>query len=117
MTPARLNLTITRGIHLGPIQIVCKDAARVVVDLTGWTVEAEGRRSAGTTPVDTLAFAVTDAEAGEVTLEMTDEATLALTARKNWRWDLVFIDPTGRRLGPYVAGTYEVVDNITQPAD
>ena len=106
---AVLNPTITRGITFGPLKIVVKDAAQSVIDITGWSVFAMAAHKDG---VVDLQPAVTSGVDGEVTIELTDEETLAFPEGA-MRWDLVFQTPDGKRIGPYIKGVITVRSIIT----
>lgn len=114
MTPATLDLTVTRGVTFGPVVITCKDANGAAVNLAGYTPFAEVRKKAGEAVVRDLALAITNAAAGEVTIpEISDEATMKMT-KGSYRWDFVLQNAGGKRFGPHAAGTFIVQNIITQ---
>lgn len=115
MTPARLNLTIRRGVTFGPIKITCKDGSGVAMNLTDWHAFAQVRKKPGQTVVLDLEPEITNPTAGEVTIGFTDEETASMTAG-SFLWDFVLENPTGERLGPYLAGSCNISSIITQPA-
>lgn len=114
MNAATLNLTVHRGITLGPITFVFKDEDGAVVDLTGYTAHAEARKRLSGPVVIDFEPTVSDATAGEVTIYRTDELTNAYAAGL-YRWDLVLENASGERLGPFLAGEVTVATLNTQP--
>lgn len=114
MTPATLNLSIRRGVTFSLV-INAKDATPAAVNLTGWSVYSEVRKSPTASVALDFAPAITDPTAGEITIELTDEETKALTITGKFRWDLLLETPGGVRLGPFLAGTVTISDDITQP--
>ncbi|HEX3817534.1 MAG TPA: hypothetical protein VHW03_04530 [Chthoniobacterales bacterium] len=118
MTPARLDLTMTRGITFGPIVINCySDLANTVpVDLTGYTAFAQVRpNSTSTLLVFDLTPSISNAAAGQITIpEISYTATAAKNAG-NLYWDLVLQDGAGNRLGPLVKGNFVIGSAVTQP--
>ncbi len=87
------------------------------IDLTGYTVEAEVRRTALATDVTiNLNPSVTDPSTGEITIPAISSVTTeAYDFTGKFYWDLVLVDNTGQRVGVYVIGTFLITDNITQP--
>lgn len=115
MTPAQLNLSIYTGATFGPVELIAKDKNGAIVDLTGWSVWAEVRESPSDTLVVDLAPTIVDATAGKIHLTLTDEQTAVLSTG-TYQWDLLMENPTGERLGPYIAGTVHINPRITQPS-
>ncbi len=114
MKPGKLNLTIYTGFQFQKT-IRLKDATGEFIDLTGYTPFAEVRENRSSAVVLDLAPTITDATSGEVTIDIADETTDALT-KGAFVWDLMLEDGDDKRLGPYVAGRVEIEDGITQPA-
>ncbi len=87
------------------------------IDLTGYTAEAEVRRTALSTDVTIdLNPSVTDPTTGEITIPAISSVTTeAYDFTGKFYWDLVLVDNTGQRVGVYVIGTFTISDNITQP--
>ncbi len=85
------------------------------VDLTGYGVEAQVRRtSKSTNIVLDLAPFISDPTVGEITIpSLTSTQTKALTLTGDFRWDLMLTN-TGNRFGPYVVGKFTISDLITK---
>ncbi len=87
-----------------------------VVDLTGYTPKAEVRRTSDSELILDLNPSVTDATGGEITIPpISSDDTQDFDFVGTFRWDLVLVNGSGDRLGPYVKGPFVVADNITQP--
>ncbi len=86
------------------------------VDLTGFTAEAEVRRTELSTDVTIdLNPSVTDPTNGEITIpSISSAATELYDFTGTFYWDLVLISG-GERLGVFVKGSFIISDNITQP--
>ncbi len=114
MTPGRHNFTIYRGVAFGPKVFVFKDSTGAVIDLSGLTARAQARENVnGAVKVD-LEPEVTDAAAGEVTMEFTLAEVTAMPAGK-FQWDMVFEQGDGERIGPFVFGELKIPVLNTQP--
>lgn len=111
MKPATLNLDIATGITFGPVVMTMLDDDDLPVDLAGWSVWSQARIHG--TVLDLLPT-ITNAAAGEVTIEMSDEQTAPLTPAKMF-WDIILENPTGEKLGPYLAGTLTITATQTKP--
>lgn len=84
------------------------------VDLTGNTVEAVVRRHSLADVTLDLNPAITNV-GGEVTIpSISSDNTRDFDFVGTFSWDLVRVDGTGKRLGPYYKGLFTVSDNITQ---
>ena len=112
LTPASLYLTLYRGTDFSVI-ITCQDSAAAAVDLTGCTFVGHVRSIPSGSLIKSLAPAVTDASAGEITITLTDTETLAIAAG-DYVWDLFMQDATGIRSGPYVAGRLTVREPVSK---
>lgn len=114
MTPGNLNLEIYQGITFGPLILTCKDEAGDPVDLEDFEVFADVRQ----TPPCEISFSfgpeITDAAEGEITILISDEDTNDLPLGAFF-WDLVLQNPSGARMGPYLAGSVTVRQPISQP--
>jgi len=85
------------------------------VDLTGLTVEAVVRRTDESDVVIDLNPSVTNAAAGQITIPaMTTTTTKNMDFVGTFGWDLVLVNGSGDRFGPYVSGPFVVQDNTTQ---
>jgi hypothetical protein len=86
------------------------------VDLTGITPEAVVRRTDESDVVLDLNPSVTNATTGQITIPaMTTVTTKNIDSVGTFGWDLVLVNGSGDRFGPYVAGPFVITDNITQP--
>lgn len=110
MTPATLNLTIWRGITLDPIIFNVKDGNGNPVSLNGWQVFANSRN--GTGKLINLNPTITNANNGQVTISLSANDTKNFNAGEQY-WDLIFQNPGGSRLGPYISGKIFVKDTVT----
>lgn len=87
------------------------------VDLTGYTAEAEVRRTENPEAevYINLNPSVSDPPNGEITLPAILTATTkALEFTGDFKWDLVLTN-AGERVGVFIKGPFTVSDNITQP--
>lgn len=86
------------------------------VDLSGFGVDANVRRSEAATDVYIdLNPSITNATAGEITIPaITAANTELLEFIGNFKWDLV-LTQGANRFGPFIQGRFTVSDNITQP--
>jgi len=87
------------------------------VDLTDITPEAVVRRTTDSDVVLDLNPSVTNAATGEITIPaISSDDTRDMDFVGTLGWDLVLVNGSGDRFGPYVAGPFVVKDNITQEA-
>ncbi len=86
------------------------------VDLTGFTAQAEVRRTVDATDVTIdLNPSVTSPSTGEITIPAISSAVTELyDFTGTFYWDLVLISG-GERVGVFVKGSFTIADNITQP--
>jgi len=104
-------ITIYRGATFGPFTIYVKDAVGSVLNLTGYAVSAH-LRSKRILSLDMLPV-ITNAATGEITIEFTFSAT-ELLLEVEGVWDLILIDPSLKRLGPYIGGYVSIITPVTQ---
>ncbi len=116
MTPGPYDLDLHRGATFAGLVLACQDAASEPVDLTGWTAQAEVRKTNGSaTVVLDLAPVISNGPEGEVTLpEIRETETLDLPPG-NYVWDLLLTDTAGKRTGPYVTGIFTIHRTVTRP--
>jgi hypothetical protein len=124
MNPLSEDIDIIRGITHAPIVVVFKNSAGDQVNLqTGWAVFAQVRKKPKGPVVFDLAPVILDTAfsiygttgPGRVKIaDFTDEQTLAMSDAK-LLWDIVLENPDGQRLGPFVAGKFDVATIITEP--
>jgi len=112
---ATLNLDIFRGLTFGPVEITCKADDGTPFPLNGWTAAAQASRKPGGLASIDLAPTIESADTdGLIVLsEIAPASTLELAAG-SYTWDLVLIDPDGRRLPPLLGGTVTVSNINTQ---
>ena len=86
-------------------------------DLTGFTAKAQVRRTPqGELYID-LNPSVTDAVNGQITLPgLTTDETMDLEFPGDFQWDLILVDGAGEWYGPFVKGSFKVLDKNTQNA-
>ena len=87
-----VTLQITRGATFRLV-MTAKDSEGTVVPLTGYSVAMQVRRSAGGTLIVDLAPEITDAGAGEVTVELTATETAAIGYTGTFHGDVQFTTP------------------------
>lgn len=116
MNPVPLDLTIWKGITFGPEVMTLHDGDDQPVDLTGWSVYAHVRHKLGGYVILDLAPQITDAAAGEITIEV--DYTLPRTLQAgSYLWDLIVEPPTGVRLGPLFQGLVTIEETSTKPGE
>ena len=112
-----VNLTLSRGVDFGPVELYATDDNQAVVPLAGWKAYAHVRKNAGTALVLDFApvIAANDA-AGLITLpRVTHDATAGIPAGA-YVWDMILENPDGFRGEPVMGGTVTFGSPITQPA-
>ena len=114
MGATKLDLEITAGTTFGPVVITCKDSDAAPIDLTGWTVWAQVRKTTLGEIAHDLSPIISDPTAGKITIAQTDEQTATIKAGA-FQWDLLLENSEGERLGPIVAGACNIIRAITQP--
>lgn len=85
------------------------------VNLTGYTPEAQVRRSPLAAMLLDLNPSITDATTGEVTIPaIPTTATTLITSFGTFYWDFILKSSGNERLGPFVKGSFTISDSITQ---
>lgn len=85
------------------------------VDLTGFTVKAQVRRTPKGELLLDLLPTITTPTQGEITFpEILMATTAALQFSGEFTWDLILIDGTSQWFGPFVAGPFSILDKDTQ---
>lgn len=111
-----LNLTISRGVTFGPVQISCKDANGAPVPLAGWKAYAEARKKpASARVIDFAPVIAADDAAGLVTIPQLGHSSTAALPPGVFNWDLILEDPDGIRYDPTLAGSVTISAPITLP--
>lgn len=113
MIPGTVNFTIYRGTTFGPILLRAKDGDGNAVPLTDWVPHAQVREAPQKHLVLDLNPVISDAANGELTMEFTDEETLAMVPGE-FVWDLLLERPTGEILGPFLSGTFSIKTATTR---
>lgn len=112
MNPGAYNFTIYKGITFAR-SFVWKDSASVAVPITGWTAYLDARRSPSKAVAFSLTCTIPTGTDGKTVVAYTAAQTDALTAG-DYKYDLVFLNDSGERVGPLVAGTITVEELNTQ---
>jgi hypothetical protein len=113
--PSKLDITFIRGIDFVATQYQLCDANGQGIDYTGYTIDADARR----TPDAALAFSMgvswVDASTGTYQIAKTDTDTTAL-ATGEYGYDVVLTTPApaSLRLPPVFSAKVKVVNNYTQ---
>lgn len=124
MKPATVDLTadsddadaIYKGITYGPIVFQLTDDDDVPVPLTGYLVFAEVRKQPGSPLILDLNPQIVDDLNAYVQIAFTDEETFTLPPG-NYKWDFIMEKPTGERVGPFISGKCDIIENITEPPE
>jgi hypothetical protein len=112
-TPGTLNLTIRQGADFS-ITLALKGPDGQPVDLTGYSVAAQVRKTpATTTPTATFTCGIPSPTQGLISVSLSHDTTAALTAPDVGYWDLFLTAPGGTRLC-LVAGSVTVSPSITR---
>lgn len=111
--PVNLPIKIRRNIRYGPLVINCKDSNDDPVNLSDYAAFAVGRPEVESTTLIDLEPVITNAAAGEITIDLTDEKTAAFPAG-TYVWDLVLVKGGADRSGPFLAGPLTVIDTVTR---
>ena len=107
MDPVLVNIEIRRGVTWGGMAVTCRDDAGALVNLTGWSAIAQIRDPQTGDLIHDLAPAVLVGTDGVITIpEIPWGTTLTMGANlsRNFVWDMLPIDPDGRRYDPVTAG-------------
>ncbi len=109
-----VNLAIVRGTTFGPYQILCKQADGTPAPLAGYSAQAHAREcAAGELILDLAPTIEADDILGVITIPEISWETTAAMIEDLLKWDLILIDPDGRKLPPFVLGSITVSTPIT----
>ena len=117
-----LNLTIRQGATFGPIVCTLKDSTGAPVNITGYTVAAQVRKTPFTRKASGFAATcvVVNGAAGQFSFEFEAEDTAKLIAGESendtdslYYWDLELIQPDTRVI-PVIYGTVKVFREVTK---
>lgn len=117
-----LNLTIRQGATFGPIVCTLKDAGNTPINITGYTVRAQIRKTPTSRKATGCAAvtAIVNGAAGQFSFEFTDAATAALIAGDSeaspeslYYWDLELEQPDTRVI-PVLYGEVKVFREVTK---
>lgn len=111
--PVLFPLKIRRNIRYGPLIITCNDTNDDPVNLSDYAAFAVGRPEIESTTLIDLEPEITDAVAGEITIDLTDEKTAAFPAG-TYVWDLILVKGGADRSGPFLYGPLTVIDTVTR---
>ena len=106
-----LNLEIQRGLTFGPIEVYCKADDGTPFPLAGWSAASQAGQYPGSTAAIDLRPVIAEDDAdGLITIpEITFADASALTLG-DFTFDLVLIDPDGKRPCVLLGGTVTVTD-------
>lgn len=111
LKPKRYDIEIYQGDTFG-FTLVFKNGT-TPVDVTGWTVQAQIRKtidnSLGETPNLGVTVGTTD---GKITIDLTDTESAALGGDTNYQYDIQVSDGTVKRT--YIGGKITVTEDITE---
>lgn len=93
------------------VELTVKDAAGVVIDITGWTWEGEIHEQNGGNIAATMAFNAIDLVNGRIDMDIARAVTLPLDA-KAYNYDVFSIDLTPLRKCRF-SGTFTVLERFT----
>lgn len=99
----------------GPIVLVLRDVAGVIINLTGFTCRWIARPEVPSPNEYDLDAAITNAAGGEITSEFTDEETMRLFPAGNYQHALTVTNGSGAVLGPQIIGPLLVEDQSARP--
>ena len=117
-----LNLTIRQGATFGPIVGTLKDSGGTPVNITGYTVRAQIRKTPFTRKATgcTATCLIVNGPAGQFSFEFlaADTALLQVgdtedSPESQYQWDLEIEQPGGRII-PVVYGTVKVFREVTK---
>ena len=117
-----LNLTIRQGATFGPIVCTLKDSTGTPVNITGYTVAAQVRKTPFTRKASGFAATcvVVNGAAGQFSFEFEAEDTAKLIVGESendtdslYYWDLELIQPDTRVI-PVIYGTVKVFREVTK---
>lgn len=117
-----LNLTIRQGATFGPIVCTLKDSTGTPVNITGYTVAAQVRKTPFTRRASGFAATcvIVNGAAGQFSFEFEAEDTAKLIVGESendtdslYYWDLELIQPDTRVI-PVIYGTVKVFREVTK---
>ena len=117
-----LNLTIRQGATFGPIVCTLKDSTGTPINITGYTVAAQVRKTPFTRKASGFAATcvVVNGAAGQFSFEFEAEDTAKLIVGESendtdslYYWDLELIQPDTRVI-PVIYGTVKVFREVTK---
>jgi hypothetical protein len=112
MIAAELDLTIHKGTTFYR-SFIWKDEAGTPINMTGWSVEADVRKTTSSALAFTLGASITDASGGEFEFDISDEDTKALQAG-TYYYDVIFDKGDGTRTEPVMSGSVTVTGIYSQ---
>lgn len=114
-TPAKADITFIRGIDFVATQYQLCDANGEGIDYTGYTIDADARKTPDSPLAFTMGISWVNAATGTYQIAKTDTDTAAL-AIGDYGYDVVLTSPApaSLRLPPVVTAKVKVVNNYTQ---
>ena len=114
-TPAKADITFIRGIDFVATQYQLCDANGEGIDYTGYTIDADARKTPDSPLAFTMGVSWVSAATGTYQIAKTDIDTTAL-AIGEYGYDVVLTSPApaSLRLPPVVTAKVKVVNNYTQ---
>lgn len=93
-----------------------KDSDNLPINLTDYTAYAHVRERYNTDIVLDLSPTVSTPLSGEVSISVADTITDAISANAGaYTYDLMLVNGSGEKLGPYLQGEVTIFESITQP--
>lgn len=112
MIAGQLDLTINKGSTFYRA-LTWKDDAGTPINMTGWTIQCDVRKSTSGAYVFSLGGSITDAAAGEFQFLLSDETTDTLQTG-NYKYDVIFDKGDGTRTDPVISGNVTVAGVYSQ---
>ena len=106
-----VELTVEQGANFSTT-IDVKDGTNTIINLTGYTVAAQMRKSYYSTTANSFTTTITDASAGQITMTMTSANTSGLTPGR-YVYDLLLTSGTGVKTR-VIEGIVTVMPSVTR---
>lgn len=102
MIAGQLDITINKGSTFYRT-FTWTDEAGTPIDITGWTIQADVRKSVSGAYIFSLGASITDGASGAFQFLISDETTDTLQAG-SYKYDVVFEKTDGTRTDPVIGG-------------
>lgn len=106
-----VELTVEQGANFSTT-IDVKDGTNTIINLSGYTVAAQMRKSYYSTTANSFTTTITDASAGQITMTMTSANTSGLTPGR-YVYDLLLTSGTGVKTR-VIEGIVTVMPSVTR---